>query len=37
MARILIVEDNEELLMLVSDFFRSKGSFDVDTAPHLLV
>ena len=33
MARILIVEDNEELLMLVSDFFRSKGSFDVDTAP----
>ena len=33
MARILIVEDNEELLMLVADFFRSKGSFDVDTAP----
>ena len=33
MARILIVEDNEELLALVSDFFRSKGSFDVDTAP----
>ncbi len=33
MARILIVEDNEELLTLVSDFFRSKGSFDVDTAP----
>ena len=33
MTRILIVEDNEELLTLVSDFFRSKGSFDVDTAP----
>ena len=33
MARILIVEDNEELLALVSDFFRRKGSFDVDTAP----
>lgn len=33
MARILIVEDNEELLALVADFFRSKGSFDVDTAP----
>ena len=32
MARILIVEDNEELLALVSDFFRSKGSFDVFTA-----
>ena len=33
MARILIVEDAEELLELVADFFRSKGTFDVDTAP----
>lgn len=33
MARILIVEDTEELLELVADFFRSKGTFDVDTAP----
>ena len=33
MARILIVEDSEELLMLVADFFRSKGSFEVDAAP----
>ena len=32
MARILIVEDNEELLNLVADFFKSKGSFEVDTA-----
>ena len=32
MARILIVEDAEELLSLVADFFESKGSFDVDTA-----
>ena len=33
MARILIVEDNEELLKLVADFFEDKGSFEVDTAP----
>jgi len=33
MTRILIVEDSEELLMLVADFFRSKGSFEVDAAP----
>ena len=33
MAKILIVEDAEELLTLVADFFRDKGSFDVDTAP----
>ena len=33
MADILIVEDSEELLTLVADFFRSKGSFEVDTAP----
>lgn len=33
MARILIVEDNEELLRLVADFFEDKGSFEVDTAP----
>ena len=33
MVRILIVEDNEELLTLVSDYFRNKGSFDVYTAP----
>ena len=32
MAGILIVEDNIELLDLVADFFRSKGSFEVDTA-----
>ena len=32
MARILIVEDAEELLSLVAVFFESKGSFDVDTA-----
>lgn len=32
MARILIVEDSEELLTLVADFFRSKGSFEVDAA-----
>ena len=32
MASILIVEDNEELRNLVADFFRSKGSFEVDTA-----
>lgn len=32
MARILIVEDNEELLNLVAGFFKSKGSFEVDTA-----
>ena len=32
MARILIVEDNEELLKLVADFFWSKGSFEVVTA-----
>ena len=32
MAKILIVEDNIELLELVADFFRSKGSFEVDTA-----
>lgn len=32
MARILIVEDAEELLSLVASFFESKGSFDVDTA-----
>ena len=33
MARILIVEDNEELLKLVADFFEDKGSFEVDTTP----
>ena len=33
MADILIVEDSEELLTLVADFFRSKGAFEVDTAP----
>ena len=32
MVRILIVEDNEELLELVAGYFRSKGSFDVYTA-----
>ncbi len=32
MAKILIVEDNIELLELVADFFRSKGSFEVDAA-----
>ena len=32
MAGILIVEDNIELLELVADFFRSKGTFEVDTA-----
>ncbi len=32
MAGILIVEDNIELLELVADFFRSKGSFEVDAA-----
>lgn len=32
MARILIVEDAKELLLLVAEFFESKGSFDVDTA-----
>ena len=32
MARILIVEDNEELLELVAGYFRNKGSFDVYTA-----
>lgn len=32
MAGILIVEDNTELLDLVADFFRSKGTFEVDTA-----
>ncbi|MCR4730997.1 MAG: response regulator transcription factor [Saccharofermentans sp.] len=32
MAGILIVEDNIELLDLVADFFRSKGTFEVDTA-----
>ena len=32
MARILIVEDSEEYLSLLADFFRSKGSFEVDTA-----
>ncbi len=32
MARILIVEDAKELLLLVAEFFKSKGSFDVDTA-----
>ena len=32
MARILIVEDNEELLALVAGYFRNKGSFDVYTA-----
>jgi len=32
MAGILIVEDNIELLDLVADFFRSKGSFEVDIA-----
>ena len=33
MAKILIVEDNEELLNLVADFFKDKGSFEVDAAP----
>ena len=33
MAKILIVEDSEELLSLVADFFRGKGSFEVSTAP----
>ena len=33
MAKILIVEDNEELLKLVADFFEDKGSFEVDAAP----
>ena len=33
MAKILIVEDNEELLNLVADFFEDKGSFEVDAAP----
>ena len=33
MAGILIVEDSEELLELVADFFRSKGTFEVDAAP----
>ena len=33
MAKILIVEDSEDLLALVADFFRSKGSFEVNTAP----
>ena len=32
MARILIVEDAKELLLLVVEFLESKGSFDVDTA-----
>ena len=32
MVRILIVEDNEELLALVAGYFKSKGSFDVFTA-----
>ena len=32
MVRILIVEDNEELLALVAEYFRNKGSFDVFTA-----
>ena len=32
MVRILIVEDNEELLELVAGFFKSKGSFEVFTA-----
>ena len=33
MARLLIVEDSAELLALTADFFRSKGSFEVETAP----
>lgn len=32
MVKILIVEDNEELLDLVARYFKSKGSFDVFTA-----
>ena len=32
MVRILVVEDNEELLALVAGYFRNKGSFDVYTA-----
>ena len=32
MVKILIVEDNEELLDLVAGYFKSKGSFDVFTA-----
>ena len=33
MVRILVVEDNKELLELVAGYFRNKGSFDVFTAP----
>ena len=33
MVRILIVEDNKELLVLLADYFKDKGSFDVYTAP----
>ncbi len=32
MVRILVVEDNEELLALVAGYFRNKGSFHVYTA-----
>ena len=32
MVKILIVEDNKELLDLVAGYFKSKGSFDVFTA-----
>ena len=33
MVRILVVEDNKELLALVAGYFKNKGSFDVYTAP----
>lgn len=33
MVKLLIVEDSKDLLELVADYFRCKGSFDVDTAP----
>lgn len=33
MVRILVVEDNKELLELVAGYFKNKGSFDVYTAP----
>ena len=33
MGRILVVEDNKELLALVAGYFKNKGSFDVYTAP----
>ena len=33
MVRILVVEDNKELIALVAGYFKNKGSFDVSTAP----